>query len=347
MRRVWVQLFLAPLVAACGIIGGIEDITVVGGPPIDAGLPVPPDDSGNPRRDGALPLPEASTDASTDADASTRCDPLAPFPAPVAIASLNSASDDSTPRFSPDELTVYLASTRPGHLGGGSIYTATRSTPTGAFGTPALMPVINTNGGVVYHLAITGDGLRIFLQVAGGGPTDIYLGTRPSTAVVFGTPAPLANVNSPNASHYEFFPFVTADGVDLYFSSNRSGSFVLYHSASSAGVFAVPTAVAGTVTGNVAIADTAPVLSADQLTIYFASTRTVPGSTAYDLYVARRTTVAGAFATPTLVAELNDGNAAASDIPSWLSADDCRLYMSSDRLTPGGAFDVYVATRTP
>lgn len=344
MRRVWVQLFLAPLVAACGLIGGIEDITVVGAPAVEGGVVVPTDDSGKPRPDGAPPAPDAATDAATDADASTNCDPLAPFGVPVSIAALNSANDDSTPRFSPDELTVYLASTRPGHLGGGSIYTATRGTLTGTFGTPTLMPVINTGGGAVYHPAITGDGLRIFLQVTGGGPTDIYLATRATTAVVFGTPAPLANVNT---GAFEFFPFVTPDGVNLYFSSNRSGAFLLYQATASGGVFGMPAPVVGTVTGNAAVADTAPVLSADQLTIYFASTRTAPASNAYDLFVARRTTVAGAFATPTLVPELNDANAAASDLPSWISADDCRLYLSSDRLTPGGAFDVYVATRTP
>jgi hypothetical protein len=67
----------------------------------------------------------------------------------------------------------------------------------------------------------------------------------------------------------------------------------------------------------------------------------------YDLFVARRTTPTGTFATPTLVPELNDANAAVSDVPSWISADDCRLYLTSDRASVGGPSDVYVATRTP
>jgi hypothetical protein len=42
------------------------------------------------------------------------------------------------------------------------------------------------------------------------------------------------------------------------------------------------------------------------------------------------------------VAEVN--MAGANDYPSWLSSDNCRLYMSSSR---GSRLQVYVATRQP
>jgi len=341
LRGLVFTALLAASAAACGLVGGIEDITVVDDPISDGSIV--PVDEGPVRADGPVDL-DAASDAASDAPVKTRCDPRKPFGAPAIVASLNTTSDDSTPRLSPDELTVYLASMRPGHLGGGSIYVARRTSRSDPFGTPALLPVVNTTNGTIYHPAVTGDGLRIFLQVAGGGPTDLYLGTRTTTAVEFSTPAPLANVNS---GSFELIPFISADGVHLLFASNRSGAFLLYESTANAGVFGAATLVPGVGSGNGAAVDTAPVLSGDLLSLYFASTRVDTASTSYDLFVARRTTPTGPFGTPTLVAELNDANAAASDVPSWLSADDCRLYLTSDRLTPGGGFDVYVATRTP
>lgn len=344
MRRIWAQLLAVGVVltpAACGLVGGIEDITVVD-PTLADGASGPLPEGGNQgRRDVNVDPPDVVSDVAADVPKAT-CDPLTPFGAPVPVPELNSGADDSTPRLSPDELTVYLASTRPGHLGGGSIYLAKRAAKSAPFGTPALAPVINTNGGLVYHPAPSGDLLRIFLQVTGGGPTDLYLATRASIAVEFGTPAPLANVNSGGS---EFIPFVTPDGTSLYFSSNRAGSFLLYQSLAAGAAFGAPTLVPGLGSGNPSAVDTAPVLSADLLTIYFASTRVDAGSNAYDLLVARRTTPTGTFATATPVTELNDANTGVSDVPSWLSADGCRLYMTSDRA--GGSFDVYLATRAP
>lgn len=344
MRRIWAQLLAVAVVlapAACGLVGGIEDITVVD-PDLPDGTSGPLPEGGGPDRpDANADPPDVVSDVTADAPKTT-CDPLTPFATPVPVPTLNSAADDSTPRLSPDELTVYLASTRPGHLGGGSIYLAKRASKAAAFDAPTLAPVINTNGGLVYHPAPTGDLLRIFLQVTGGGPTDLYLAMRASIAVEFGTPAPLANVNSGGS---EFIPFVTPDGTSLYFSSNRGGSFLLYQSLAAGAAYGTATLVPGLGSGNNSAVDTAPVLSADLLSIYFASTRIDAGSNAYDLFVARRTTPTGTFATPTLVTELNAANAGASDVPSWLSADGCRLYMTSDRAS--GTFDVYLATRTP
>src|SRR4051812_19695006 len=132
MRRVWIQAIVAPLVAACGLVGGIEDITIVPTDDVEGGQPIPRDEGGKPViPDGSVP-PDGAIDAGVDADAKrTQCNPLTPFGAPVAIAELNTASDDASPRLSPDELTVYLASDRPGHLGAGSIYTAKRAARNG------------------------------------------------------------------------------------------------------------------------------------------------------------------------------------------------------------------------
>jgi hypothetical protein len=337
---------------ACGILANIEDITVVDPDLADGGRPRPKEDGATPDIDSSGPgvdaAPDVLVDAGADADASTRCDAKAPFGAPVAVAELNSPEDDSTVRLSADELTAYFGSVRAGHIGAASVYRATRTSATGTFGTPGLMPNVNSNTGAIYHPAITGNNLQLFLQVDFGGAsgTDIYLATRASTLVEFGTPGLVANVNS---NGFEFIPFVTADGVDLFFASNRSGSFVLYRSTVAGGVFGAPTVLPGTASADTTVRDTAPVMSADRLTVYFASTRINPGTpNVYHVFVARRANPSASFDPPTAVTELNDLTAGISDSPSWISADDCRLYMSSTRPNAaGGKFDVYLAKRAP
>ena len=347
MRGGWIKLLLVPLVTACGLVAGIEDVTVLDAEVGDEGGVLPKRDGGGPGSpDVTTPPGDAPDDTTVDGAPRTQCDPLKPFGAPVPIAELNSANDDTSPRLTSDELTVFFASNRPGHLGGGSIYTAERATKSAPFSAPTLVPVINANNGVVYHPAITGDGLKIFLQVQFGAPTDIFVATRASTALDFMTPTLLPDPPNLGPS-FEFLPFTSADGSTLYFSSNRSNSFLLYQSIAVGGVFGSPTLLPAVGTGNAAVSDTAPVMSADQLSLYFASTRTSPGGTPYDLFVAHRTTATGNFAPATLVTELNDPNAGLSDFPSWLSADNCRLYLTSDRATAGGVSDVYVAARTP
>ena len=85
-----------------------------------------------------------------------------------------------------------------------------------------------------------------------------------------------------------------------------------------------------------------PVVSADRLTLYFATERTDAGTKgSFDIWVAHRTTVTGAFSTPTPLPELSS---AAIETPGWLSADNCRMYLESDRL---GTMDIFVATRQP
>jgi hypothetical protein len=83
--------------------------------------------------------------------------------------------------------------------------------------------------------------------------------------------------------------------------------------------------------------DSAPVLSADGLEIFFSTNRAGGNNT--DIWRATRTSPTGTFGTPTAVSELNT---ASVEIPSWVSPDRCRIILSSDAL---GAYDIYMATR--
>ncbi|HEY8079964.1 MAG TPA: hypothetical protein VIF62_37790 [Labilithrix sp.] len=325
--------------AACALAFGIDDITVVddAGTP-DARSPEPP-----PGDDGPAPPPPDDGGDEADApftfDAGSGCDGATAFGAPVAIGELNSTGNDVSATLSPDELTVYFASDRPGHLGAGSVYSATRAARTASFGTPALVPNVNNANQDVVNPSVTGDGKKLYLQIAvGAGAPHIYVASRASAGASFGTPVAVANVNS---GAQDFLPTISLDGNTLAFSSNRANAqeFVLYEAVGSGGTFGTPAVMAGIATGVSPSVDTDPVLTADGLTLYFASER---DDAAYHVYVAHRATPLGTFAAPAQATELNSPiGSGIADLPNWLSPDGCRMYLTRGAATG----DLYVATR--
>ena len=75
--------------------------------------------------------------------------------------------------------------------------------------------------------------------------------------------------------------------------------------------------------------------------MYFASTRT-SGRGGEDIWVARRTSMNDRFGDPATVGELDTSN---DEVPSFLSADGCRLYFGSTRPGGLGDSDMYVAAK--
>jgi Tol biopolymer transport system component len=330
----------AMFVGACALAIGLDPPSFVDG---GAGGDAPADDG--PGDDGFAPPPPGDDAGDADApffDAPAACDGATAFGAPVPITELNMAgANDVTATLSPDENTVYFASDRPGHIGGASIYVATRATRMTTFGTPALVPNVNDPNGVVLNPAITGDGLRLYLQATFPGVNPhLYVATRASTVTPFAVPVPVGNVNS---AADDFLPTISLDGKLLAFSSNRVNvqAFVLYQAVLSGGAFGAPTAIPGIGTGAVPSMDTDPVMTADGLTLYFASMRE---DTSYHIYVAHRPSTATAFATPTRVTELDSPiGGGTGELPNWLSPDGCRMYLTRGAATA----NLYLASRPP
>src|SRR5262249_30317000 len=70
---------------------------------------------------------------------------------------------------------------------------------------------------------ISASGLELFYssdRPGGLGSYDLWLATRASFDEPFGSPIPLAEINS---SSNDYSPTLTADGLTIYFSSERSG----------------------------------------------------------------------------------------------------------------------------
>jgi Tol biopolymer transport system component len=279
----------------------------------------------------------SARDAPTlDVLSAPRCDPAASFGVPMALTSLNTDADNEKADLSPDELTIYFASNRPGGAGGRDIYQATRVSASLPFGNVIPVTGVNTSGDELSP-RVTADGLTMFAtsRPVGAPFLHITLATRTSTAVSFG---PLQVVATVNGTTNDADPFILAAGSVLYFSSDRGGSFGMYRSTKTGGSFSPPTIVSG-VDLDSPNNDGTPVVAPDELALFFTSNRRT-ATNDFDIYMATRSTVADGFGEASALTSLNTTE---SETPSWISADGCALYFT--RFEPSVGNQLYVSTR--
>ena len=238
---------------------------------------------------------------------------------------------------SANELTIYFSTNPP------DLWVAHRSALAEAFGTPTLIAAENSSA-AEYDPAVSFDGLTLWFasnRVANEG-FHLYVANRASTLAEFGAPGLAATVGATDTKQADWQPFVTADGGELWFASTRAGGLGgndIWHATSTGNGFAVPSIVPEL---NSSSDDFLPTLSADRLTVYFTSTRTVTGTKGkLDIWTSHRSTVNDGFPGPALADELNTSG---NDLATWLSADNCRMYGASD---VSGPSRLYVATRSP
>jgi Tol biopolymer transport system component len=257
--------------------------------------------------------------------------------------SFNGAALDGCPFISRDGRTFYMASNRPGGLGGIDIWVSRRASVDDPWGAPAnvgapvnsaandFCPTISRDGHLFYFVSNREDGC---------GGDDIY-----TTRLRPDGWDPVENLGcGVNSSANEASPFPLperAEGPVLYFSSTRSGAGDLFRSVSHGGVFGTPEALAGvnSSTAN----DGQPSLRRDGLEIFFFSTR--PGGLGMqDLYSASRASVKESWSTPVNLGPLV--NSPAPDTRPSLSWDGTTLYFGSGRPGGDGDSDHYVTTRS-
>lgn len=275
---------------------------------------------------------DAIGDASSDAP-SARCDVTKPFGSPAPVVGVNTTAEEADGWLSADHLTIYFR--RLITTNSDDVYFATRQQASGPFNDAQLVEGVNTSQNEIRPV-LTADGLTLFMQVSGNGDYDIRVSTRASTAAAFSAPAPVAAINTPA---YDTEPWISEDGLVIYFVSRRDGNDNIFKAsrASTGSVFSAPVPVGEL---NTTAIDYAPTLSKDGLEIFFASTRqNVSG----DIFHATRSTINDGFGTPRVVAELSDS--ASSEHPSWVSADRCQLMFTSDRVGGSGRVDIWIATR--
>jgi Tol biopolymer transport system component len=171
----------------------------------------------------------------------------------------------------------------------------------------------------------------------------ILAGCKPCPLGPFGGEQNLAEVNS---ADYDLSPAISADGLTLIFTSDRAdgaGGYDLWLASrtSPSGSFGAPENMAEL---NSPDSDSAPELSADGLTLFFASDRG-GGQGDFDLWFATRPDSTSAFGAPENLVEVNTEHTERA--PS-ISSDGETLYFSSDRPSEdpdSGSSDIWVATR--
>lgn len=152
----------------------------------------------------------------------TRSDLGASFSPAVEVPNVQSAAYDGTPFVSADGLSLYLYSSRPGGVGNRDLWIARRTTPTGSFDVPTLLPVVNS--AAADHLPrLSADGLTLIFssgRVTNPGGTDIWQARRASPSSAFGTPTLVGELST---SDYDGAASLSSDGLAIVFSSDRPG----------------------------------------------------------------------------------------------------------------------------
>lgn len=156
---------------------------------------------------------------------------------------------------------------------------------------------------------LSGDGLTAHWASFVSGDWEIWSATRTSRSAAWSAPNLETALSDPTAVDSE--PCLSADGLTIHLASMRSGgagSFDILRStrATLQSPWSTPVFVTEL---NSTLADSSPSITADGLEIYFLTTGwSAPNPPQNAIHVARRTTTANPFGTPTLVAELANAN---------------------------------------
>jgi Tol biopolymer transport system component len=111
-------------------------------------------------------------------------------------------------------------------------YFATRSDATGSFGTPALVQELVVDERKLTDAFLTDDGLTLyFVRATNDDNGDIYVAHRNALSEVFQSPEPLTTINGDKDDRD---PWLSPDGSEFYFVSNRDGAIRIYRATRAA-----------------------------------------------------------------------------------------------------------------
>ena len=196
-------------------------------------------------------------------------------------------------------------------------------------------------------VSMTADSLLLFFtssRSGGYGDYDILYATRATTEDEWGQAHNLGSII--NTSSIENSPHVSADGLTLYFGSDRSGGsgsndIWFTTRATINDPWMEPENLGPTI--NSSAYDWAPSLSADGLSLYFTSGRPGGFGSWGDIWVTTRATLKDPWGEPENLGPTI--NSAAFDGAQSISADGSVLIFMSDRAGGYGAFDVWMTRR--
>jgi len=217
-----------------------------------------------------------------------------------------------------------------------------------AFGAPTnLGPTLNSSARDEEPGA-SADGLSLYwcsLRAGGYGNYDLWMATRATTQDAWGAPANLGS--TVNSSSHDFSPDISADGLSLYFGSDRPGGFGGYDiwvatRASRQDAWGKPVNLGPLV--NTSGLEGCPAISDDGLELYFWSGR-AGGYGDADIWVSRRATTENAWGVPANLGPVINGPT--TELCCDITGDGrCLVFVSTRAGGYGGTYgDIWMATR--
>jgi hypothetical protein len=236
------------------------------------------------------------------------CDVNKPFGAAAEVAGLrDSMANDVHATLTADERTIYFATNRFNYTAVMRIYKAERATRDVAFEAPTQV-VSLTNANDVdgeRNPAISADGNTIVFDVTRTSANLLLMSTRSDPTGGFPAPVTLTDHALSEAT-------VTADGKTIYANNQETGYLARFQSVNGTFGAYQPADV------QTGFTQLSPATS-DDLTLFMTFQMGA-------VYASKRTSKTQQWPTPVEVTELNshDGQL----LPSWVSPDGCRLYMT-------------------
>ncbi len=300
------------------------------------------DDARN-ETDSDAPLEDAASPMATDAG--LPCDVNKPFGPSSFVSGLTAPTGTSLAdlRLAPDYRTGYFAANyHPNSGGSNDIYTATRTTELSPFANVAFLGGTTvTSSDYDASPTVSADGLTIFFGWSALGTAQhIAYATRSTTSLPFSYVGVVPNVNDFSGEDRD--PFLLEQGQALYFASSRvaADNDDVFRATWNGSGFDAPRPLSEL---NTPYVDAAPVVTPDDLTLFFASARPdVEASGDLDIWTTTRASPNDPFSPPTIVTELNTTYA---DRPTFITRDGCTLYFSVTAVDPDEVHAEYVAQR--
>jgi Tol biopolymer transport system component/tetratricopeptide (TPR) repeat protein len=257
---------------------------------------------------------------------------------------------DSIDCFSYDGSEMYISTNRPGGQGNLDVWALSRASIDVDWGPPEnLGPAVNSpkyDG----NASISTDGLTLYFcsnRAGGYGGQDIYMTTRATKSDLWGPPVNVGQ--TVNSSANDVQPWISTDGLELYFTSWRAGGYGssdIYVTRRAAWTEPWAEAVNLGPVVNSAYGDCAPCLSPDGLVLFFSDayiSQFRPGGYgSADIWMARRATISGPWQAP-----VNPGpkvNSSRADFLPRISPDGHTLYFWTDY---GTTFDNWQVSILP
>jgi len=269
---------------------------------------------------------------------------------------INTSSGDCIDCLSSDGLEMYLDSGRAGGYGTWDIWVVRRPTTNDTWGPPEnLGSPVNSSSSEAFA-CLSSDGLELYFEShqrpGGYGSYDIWVTKRLTKDHDWGAPQNLGPII--NSAAGEGGPWISSDGLELYFGSNRSGGSGSWDIWVTRRVTIndpwEPPINLGAVV-NSSAEEGAPFISADGLRLFFGGGYHGPhrpgGFGKSDMWLTTRTAVDEPWGTPVNLGSVVNGSSL--DDGPRISPDGSMLYFNSERPGGfGGAFgDIYQAPIIP